>query len=186
MTCSTRVLPTKLPLAQFYEELVKTQQVLNQKHLGFAALKDTFVMAAGFLAKGPNELRENAVEILERVQRKTAVCGSSSRDQVSDHAAVGGTRWVAWTRRFYIFTNPSPRMLRNCGAVQAKPHSFFAVKLALHSYFLATLPKFHAILILAVSLKRRSEPPKGVYRKHAEAAAHRFAAVIALSSRTYS
>jgi hopanoid C-3 methylase len=46
------VLPTKLPLARFYEELVKTQQVLNQKHLGFAALKDTFVMAAGFLAKG--------------------------------------------------------------------------------------------------------------------------------------
>jgi hopanoid C-3 methylase HpnR len=46
------VLPTKLPLARFYEELVRTQQVLNQKHLGFAALKDTFVMAAGFLAKG--------------------------------------------------------------------------------------------------------------------------------------
>lgn len=46
------VLPTKLPLERFYQELVCTQQVLNQKHLGFAALKDTFFMAAGFLAKG--------------------------------------------------------------------------------------------------------------------------------------
>ena len=46
------VLPTKLPLDRFYEELVRTQQILNQKHLGFAALKDTFFMALGFLAKG--------------------------------------------------------------------------------------------------------------------------------------
>jgi hopanoid C-3 methylase HpnR len=46
------VLPTKLPLAQFYAELVRTQQILNQKHLGFAALKDTFFMALGFLAQG--------------------------------------------------------------------------------------------------------------------------------------
>jgi hopanoid C-3 methylase HpnR len=46
------VLPTKLPLNRFYEELVRTQQILNQKHLGFAALKDTFFMALGFLAQG--------------------------------------------------------------------------------------------------------------------------------------
>lgn len=46
------VLPTKLPLDQFYKELVRTQQVLDQKHLGFAALKDTFFLAASFLARG--------------------------------------------------------------------------------------------------------------------------------------
>lgn len=46
------VLPTKLPLDQFYGELVRTQQILNQKHLGFAALKDTFFLALGFLAQG--------------------------------------------------------------------------------------------------------------------------------------
>jgi len=46
------VLPTKLPLAEFYKELVRTQQVLNQKHLGFAVLKDTFSLAAGLLARG--------------------------------------------------------------------------------------------------------------------------------------
>jgi hopanoid C-3 methylase HpnR len=35
------VLPTRLPLHRFYEELVKTQQVLARKHLGFAALAKT-------------------------------------------------------------------------------------------------------------------------------------------------
>jgi hopanoid C-3 methylase len=46
------VLPTRLPLAEFYEELVKTQQVLNMKHLGWAALKTTATVAAGHLMRG--------------------------------------------------------------------------------------------------------------------------------------
>ncbi len=33
------VLPTRLPLKRFYEKLVETQRVLNQKHLSFAALR---------------------------------------------------------------------------------------------------------------------------------------------------
>jgi hopanoid C-3 methylase len=46
------VLPTKLPLPEFYEELVKTQQVLNTKHLGWSALKSTAKIAAGHLLRG--------------------------------------------------------------------------------------------------------------------------------------
>jgi hopanoid C-3 methylase HpnR len=47
------VLPTtKLSLEDFYKELVKTQQVLNQKHLGFAALKDVSILSAKLLLKG--------------------------------------------------------------------------------------------------------------------------------------
>jgi hopanoid C-3 methylase HpnR len=46
------VLPTKLPLPRFYEELVKTQQVLNKKHLGFAALKATAGIATRLLLQG--------------------------------------------------------------------------------------------------------------------------------------
>jgi hopanoid C-3 methylase HpnR len=46
------VLPTRLPLPEFYEELVKTQQVLNHKHLGWAALKSTATIAAGHLLRG--------------------------------------------------------------------------------------------------------------------------------------
>jgi hopanoid C-3 methylase HpnR len=46
------VLPTTLPLERFYGELVKTQQVLNKKHLGWAALRATFGIAARHLANG--------------------------------------------------------------------------------------------------------------------------------------
>lgn len=46
------VLPTRLPLPRFYEELVKTQQVVNMKHMGFGALKDTAVIAAKRLLAG--------------------------------------------------------------------------------------------------------------------------------------
>ncbi len=46
------VLPTKLPLHRFYEELVKTQQVLNRKHLGLAALKATAAISARLLLRG--------------------------------------------------------------------------------------------------------------------------------------
>jgi hopanoid C-3 methylase HpnR len=46
------VVPTRLPLARFYEELVRTQQVLNAKHLGFAALRATAGIAARHLARG--------------------------------------------------------------------------------------------------------------------------------------
>lgn len=46
------VLPTRLSLPEFYEELVKTQQVLNMKHLGWKALKETARIAAGHLLRG--------------------------------------------------------------------------------------------------------------------------------------
>lgn len=46
------VLPTTLPLPEFYEELVKTQQVLNRKHLGWSAIKDTLGIAARLALRG--------------------------------------------------------------------------------------------------------------------------------------
>lgn len=46
------VLPTTLPLAEFYEELVKTQQVLNMKHMGWQALRDTAGIAGRLLLRG--------------------------------------------------------------------------------------------------------------------------------------
>jgi hopanoid C-3 methylase HpnR len=46
------VLPTRLPLPQFYEELVRTQRVLNTKHLGLSALKDTAMLTAKLVARG--------------------------------------------------------------------------------------------------------------------------------------
>jgi hypothetical protein len=46
------VLPTTLPLPEFYAELVKTQQILNKKHLGWAALRTTAAHTARLLLRG--------------------------------------------------------------------------------------------------------------------------------------
>ncbi len=46
------VLPTRLPLEKFYAELVKTQQVLNKKHLGLASLKSVAGIVARHLMRG--------------------------------------------------------------------------------------------------------------------------------------
>jgi hopanoid C-3 methylase len=46
------VLPTRLPLHKFYEELVKTQAVLARKHLGVTALAQTAGIVARQLARG--------------------------------------------------------------------------------------------------------------------------------------
>ena len=46
------VLPTRLPLRQFYEELVRTQAVLNRKHLGLAALRGTAPTIGRLLLRG--------------------------------------------------------------------------------------------------------------------------------------
>ncbi|MGH9067158.1 MAG: hopanoid C-3 methylase HpnR [Acidimicrobiales bacterium] len=46
------VLPTRLPLRRFYEELVKTQAVLARKHLGVAALGQAAGIVARHLARG--------------------------------------------------------------------------------------------------------------------------------------
>ncbi|MGH7353516.1 MAG: hopanoid C-3 methylase HpnR [Candidatus Rokuibacteriota bacterium] len=46
------VLPTKLPLKRFYEELISTQAVLNRKHLGWGALWKYGAPAVTALARG--------------------------------------------------------------------------------------------------------------------------------------
>jgi hopanoid C-3 methylase HpnR len=46
------VLPTTLPLGEFYTELVRTQQVLYRKHLGWAAVRDTLKIIGGHLLNG--------------------------------------------------------------------------------------------------------------------------------------
>lgn len=46
------VVPTKLPLEQFYAELVKTQQVMNKKHLGWQGMKNFAPVVASRLIRG--------------------------------------------------------------------------------------------------------------------------------------
>jgi hopanoid C-3 methylase HpnR len=71
------VLPTTLPLAEFYAELVKTQQILNRKHLGWAALRDTLAIAAGRLARG----QTNFVRMLWKFNSVF-----NAAQQIADHA----------------------------------------------------------------------------------------------------
>ena len=54
------VLPTRLPLADFYHELVRTQQVLNRKHLGWSAVKSL----AGILASNLSRGQTNTLKML--------------------------------------------------------------------------------------------------------------------------
>jgi len=72
------VLPTTLPLPEFYEELVATQQVLNRKHLGAKQLWGTAKNVAKLLAKG----QTNFVKMLFRFNRVY-----DPKLQLADHAA---------------------------------------------------------------------------------------------------
>ncbi len=71
------VLPTTLPLPEFYDELVKTQQILNRKHLGWKALKSTAGIAAGHLLRG----QTNFVKMLWKFNRVY-----DPKLQLADHA----------------------------------------------------------------------------------------------------
>lgn len=46
------VLPTRLPLEDFYHKLVETQQVLNAKHFGWRAMRDAAILVGGLLLHG--------------------------------------------------------------------------------------------------------------------------------------
>src|SRR5947208_6080483 len=50
------VLPTRLPLQRFYEELVATQAVINRKHLGLKALRGAAGIVTGHLMRGQTNL----------------------------------------------------------------------------------------------------------------------------------
>ena len=42
----------RLPLKQFYEELVKTQSIINRKHLGWVAVRKASALALKSLIRG--------------------------------------------------------------------------------------------------------------------------------------
>ncbi len=70
------VLPTKLPLAQFYRELVKTQAVINRKHLGVAALAKTTRIVGHHLRHG----QTNFARMLWKFHRTY-----NAKRQLADH-----------------------------------------------------------------------------------------------------
>ena len=71
------VLPTRLPLRRFYEELVRTQAVLNRKHLGLKGLCSVAGIAARLAARGQTNF-------LRSLWKFSQVY--SANRQVADHA----------------------------------------------------------------------------------------------------
>jgi magnesium-protoporphyrin IX monomethyl ester (oxidative) cyclase len=71
------VLPTKLPLAEFYRELVKTQAVINRKHLGVAALAKTARIVGRHLRHG----QTNFARMLWKFHRTY-----NAQRQLADHS----------------------------------------------------------------------------------------------------
>ena len=71
------VLPTRLPLRRFYEELVRTQAVINSKHFGAAAIRSAAALAARLLARG----QTNFVRSLPKFRHVY-----SAERQFADHA----------------------------------------------------------------------------------------------------
>jgi hopanoid C-3 methylase len=53
------VLPTTLPLDEFYRELTTTQQVLNRKHLGWRTLRQASGVFAKLALKGQTNFIRN-------------------------------------------------------------------------------------------------------------------------------
>jgi magnesium-protoporphyrin IX monomethyl ester (oxidative) cyclase len=90
------VLPTRLPLARFYEEFVRTQAILNRKHLGLRALYDVAGIALGLLARG----QTNFVRMLWKfagVYNVDRLCRDHEREvcyglRLPDHAGAPATR----------------------------------------------------------------------------------------------
>jgi hopanoid C-3 methylase HpnR len=70
------VLPTRLPLERFYEELVKTQGVINRKHMGLR----TAVSMAGILAR---QLAHGQTNFLRMLWKFNSVY--DARRQYADH-----------------------------------------------------------------------------------------------------
>lgn len=101
------VLPTTLPLAEFYSELVKTQAVINRKHLGIAGLAKTAGIASRLALHG----QTNFLRMLWRfshVYNGTRQYTDHQREvhyqlPVPDHHTIGPHD----RRDLYIHTRPA-------------------------------------------------------------------------------
>lgn len=102
------VLPTALPIEEFYAELVKTQQVLNRKHLGWKA----FAALGGILA---NNLRRGQTNTLRMLWKFNSVF--NPKLQLADHrqpvrymmAAPPEHRDVVDPHSLYVHPSPGRR-----------------------------------------------------------------------------
>jgi magnesium-protoporphyrin IX monomethyl ester (oxidative) cyclase len=103
------VLPTRLPLLRFYEELVGTQAVLNRKHLGLAALRGAAATALGHLVHGQTNFIRSLWKF-SRVYSRDRQHGDHLREvryAMRPPQAAGTPRPAATA--LYVHQPPAPR-----------------------------------------------------------------------------
>src|SRR4030095_9690319 len=69
------VVPTRLPLQQFYEELVRTQGVINRKHLGWAALRGAAGIVLPQLVRGQTNFLKSLWKFNRVYNAARPLCG---------------------------------------------------------------------------------------------------------------
>ena len=97
------VLPTKLPLPEFYKELVDTQRVLSCKHLGWSALRDCARIVVRQLLRG----QTNFIRMLWKfnsVYNPEAPTGRSSATGEIRNQPAAAFRYYREARRAVIST----------------------------------------------------------------------------------
>jgi len=99
------VLPTRLPLAEFYQELVKTQAVLNRKYLGWPAVRSLSRILAGNLARG----QTNTLTMLWKFNSVY-----NPKLQLADHQRPA---------LYELAPPPEPKELINPRSIYVHPHS---------------------------------------------------------------
>ena len=85
------VLPTKLPLAEFYEELVATQRAFYRQHMGFRRLMKVSGVVAGQLMHGQTNFLGSLFNI-ERVFRPEYLLADHARPVDYDIPLPGAER----------------------------------------------------------------------------------------------
>ena len=91
-------MPTKLPLAEFYRELVTTQQAFYRKHMGWRRLLKTAGVVAGQLARGQTNFLGSLFN-LERVFRPEHLLADHARPVEYEMALPRPARPAAGARR---------------------------------------------------------------------------------------
>jgi magnesium-protoporphyrin IX monomethyl ester (oxidative) cyclase len=88
------VLPTRLPLRRFYEELVQTQAVLNRKHLGLAGIRGAAKMATRLALRGQTNFLKSLWKFssVYNVDRQLADHDRPITYAMRPPAVVGGPR----------------------------------------------------------------------------------------------
>ena len=102
------VLPTRLPLAEFYDELVTTQRAIYRRHLDWRQLWDASGIVARLLLRGQTNFRQEPVQPQQRLSAGVAARRPCRTGGLRDPFAATGRRRAS-ARRPRRSTSMPPR-----------------------------------------------------------------------------